>query len=329
MTLLSDILLIIDLYSGDTPTQAEFQALWDGGARVLIIKSSMGFGDDSNVQQVFTWAKAIGFVVGIFHWLDGTATVASQLTRFSKWIDLLQPDFVGVDHEQYWADWQKYWDWCYYHTIPFSQVPILSPTVIDNVAKSFLTQLHIKYPKLYILLYTAHWFSSFDPGMASWIKNWPLWDADYTEWKGENTVFTTMDAFTLSVNTMENVKPILPDGALGCVVHQIGTTKLPGTNNYWDIDIFHGNLAQLKAVIAAGITFPVVLPPPQPIVIATYKVICTALNVHNAPNADAASRIGYLVYGDVRDVYQMSGVWGDYGNNHWFNTSAPYCTRIK
>ena len=107
----------------------------------IVIKTSMGYGDDIGVLQAYTWARQLGFIVGLYHWIDGTALVSSQVTRFSKWIDALKPDFTAMDHEQWWSDWNQYWLYCA-NKLTYDQVKKLPPTTIDSVASGFMNSIN-------------------------------------------------------------------------------------------------------------------------------------------------------------------------------------------
>ena len=255
-----DVVKIVDIYSGNNVTYDELVQLWFGGFRGIQIKSSMGWGDDVNVQKVFDWAKRIGFLVGIYHWIDGTNGPDAQVVRFSKWIDILHPDWVAGDHEQWWADWDKYFQWAL-NKISFNEVPWLSAAVIDHVGFSFMKAIKTLYPKLYAQLYTSIWFSSCDPNMKNWISVFSGWYADYTKWSGHKQKFLTWDAFNVSIQTMQSKKIALPDGATTCDVEQIGTAELPGLQGEWDIDIFRGTLDDFKAKLSGTYVPPIVIPP--------------------------------------------------------------------
>lgn len=278
------------------------------------MKVSMGFGDDINVSQTFNWAKQIGFLVGIYHWIDGTNTVDAQVARLSKWIDLLHPDWVAGDHEQWWSDWNKYFQWAL-KKIPFNEVPWLSSATIDHVGLYFMQKIKAKYPKQYVQLYTSAWFSACDLGMKNWIGAQNGWYADYTKWTGHKQKFLTWDDFNASIQMMQDKKITLPAGATTCDVEQIGVAQLPDLWGEWDIDIFRGTLDEFKAKIAGTYVPPIPIPP---VPVMKYWVT-NLLGTYSRTNAswNTGKNVKYYAYHTNLDVLTDDKTWCKLADGTW------------
>jgi hypothetical protein len=242
----------------------------------------MGCGDDPDVSQTVTWARQLGYLVGLYHWFDGTQTVANQLARVAKWVDLLHPDFVSIDHEQFWADWAEYWKYVD-GLMTINQIKHLTDVQCDKV-HDLLLGLQKKYPALYLMLYTGSWFSGFNPSMAKWIASVNLWVSSYKYYTpdADMTIGSAAELQTYC-QWLVSHPPYLPVGATKWVLHQSTSSAIfPGTlSGPWDISYYGGSLEQFKALIG-NITPPVVIPPvvPPTPTFTKYKVTASAIMVH-------------------------------------------------
>lgn len=312
----------IDGYDGNNITYDDLRQLRNAGADICVYKSSMGWGDGARVAETVQWAKDLGFITAIYHWLDGTNTAQAQFLRFKKWIDLTNPDFVATDSEQWWADWAKYWQWAY-GQIPMSQVPQLTDAQIDSVATGFLNKIKTAYPNLYNTLYTAKWFEGFDEPMRNWISQYPLWVASYPTYPDQN--FGTWSEFQTYLNWLQIQQPVMPTGAISYDLWQpTGRAYFPPTlYGPWDINIFKGTRQQFIEKIHT----PVPPIPPPPPVDEVYMVKVTWLTVHSGPST-SYPKVEWLPMNTVKTVTQKSGTFGMFEVGHWMNCSSTYCKKI-
>jgi GH25 family lysozyme M1 (1,4-beta-N-acetylmuramidase) len=279
-------------------TLAKLQKLYAAGARILVVKSSMGFGDDPKVVERVSWGQQLGFVTGIYHWIDPTNTAQAQVDRFSKWIKQLNPDFGSGDHEQWWADWDKYEAW-QGSKIANSDVPQLVANQIDSVARSFMAGIKASFPKFFNFIYTGQWFDEHDPSMQSWIGQYPGWFASGDKYNGPHQ-YTSWDPFYDYLNKLSSYNPLLPQGATKCTLLQFtGAAHLPGVDGTMDVNYFNGTEQQFRDLVHSEI---IINPPPA----TTTYLVTSPSGVYIREAADASSpKVKWVANGTQVSVIQI------------------------
>jgi GH25 family lysozyme M1 (1,4-beta-N-acetylmuramidase) len=259
----------VDIYSQTNVTLTMLQTLKNMGATFVVVKASMGWGDDPKVMLYTTLVKQTGLKLGIYHWADNTNTIVAQVTRFSNLINQIKPDFIAIDDEQWWNDWAK-WDQAINHLIPWSEVPRETPTKINSISHGIMDLVHANFPKLWFWHYTGKWFGDeYCPLLWQWVNEYPTFLAEYMDygWPVELT-FTTKETLQSYIDLVP--APILPQGNTNWTARQIsGRAKLPGISARQDLDVFNGTADEFVFRIGNPNVTP---PPPPPPSTANYKV---------------------------------------------------------
>jgi hypothetical protein len=162
--------------------------------------------------------------------------------------------------------------------------------------------------------------------MQYWIKDFPVWDASYTNWGAPDLHFKDWYAFNHYIAGLESQEPWPIIGAAGYDMWQVtGSAYLPDLNGPWDIDVVKMTKEQFLAKIHG--TIPPVQPPVQPPVKEVYMVIVSYLTVRAGPGTQF-SAVAWLPQHEIKTIIQKQGVWGMYAPGYWINISSNYCQKI-
>lgn len=154
-------------------------------------------------------ARAEGVpLVGCYYWNDPLVSAQAQIDNFSRLIDAEKPDFIGIDIEQWWANWALYEGYIR-GANPLSAVPVKSPQAISENAKWVCYGVKQRFPEMKLLPYTSQSFVTRWAAPVStwlgiygdrWVASWP----DY----GKKVYYASWEE--LKAYPGEGVKPALP-----------------------------------------------------------------------------------------------------------------------
>jgi GH25 family lysozyme M1 (1,4-beta-N-acetylmuramidase) len=258
----------IDCYSETYISLPMLQAFKSLGGTFVVLKASMGWGNDPAVIKNASLVKQANLKLGLYHWSDPTNTADVQAIRFGNLIEQLKPDFASLDNEQWWSNWDEFW-LASEKKIPWSDVDRAAPATINSVSKSILNSIHTRFPDLWLWHYTANWFiDAFCPQLLTWINAYPTWLAQYVD-ANWTTGLTFVDKQSLEFFVNLLTAPRLPSGNTDWTSWQVsGRTKLPGIAARQDFNVFNGD----EVEFISNIGHLVLPPPPPPSQIVKYVV---------------------------------------------------------
>jgi GH25 family lysozyme M1 (1,4-beta-N-acetylmuramidase) len=302
----------IDVYSGTNLTLAMLQALRNIGMTFVVVKASMGWGPDPKVVQYSNLVKQAGLKLGLYHWSDNTNTAQAQAARFSALAVQLQPDFISLDDEQWWNDWEQFWQACN-GQIPWSAVDVEPGSHISAVSKGIMDTVHASLPNLWFWHYGANWFiNAYCLQSLAWINDYPMWLAEYTDYNW-NQGMTFGDRESLESYLAMLDHPVLPAGCAAWTVWQIsGRAKLPGVSARQDLNIFNGTATDFAAMCVMPPP-PVPPPPPPPATVRYYVSNASGTYIQPNPSWYGAGRyIAHDAQIDVDEIGSVPGWWKVY-----------------
>jgi len=243
---------VVDLSEFNIMVQADFDGLKAAGVVAVIIRFSSGAGYlDPRAAVYVAMARRSGLMVGGYHWYDPTIPVTPQETFFGSLIAKFAPDFVGLDVEQWWLDWDA-WYAALMGKLDWSKVAKLAGATISNGAQQFMTFLKSKWRAL---LYTeAYVVQEYSPQMSAWIGTVDCWIASYI--KLALVPHTWADIWIVISNL--GAGPLLPAGLKQAALWQFSSGfGEPGNSGRldWSVDLV-GWLT--------GAAVPQPAPPPAP-----------------------------------------------------------------
>ena len=266
-------------------SHVDFASLKSAGYDFVIIKASQGINIfDSMYQTHYKNAKAVGLIIGAYHFQDADYDGYKQYNFFKSCINGTNPDFYALDIE----DLNKSW----------------TATQINNVAKAFM--LSVDKPTL---LYTRPEFIlEHSPQMVSWIVNYPNWVAYYGPLEQHKECL---------LNEVPSQAPFPYWSPLGW---PFKTTKwwqwsgdcytVKECDGAMDLNTYDGTLDDLKAWCGPTTVLP--NPPPIPPVTVS-GLVATALQNMNIRSGPSISNpiVGSLNKGVAQTVLDINGndVW--------------------
>ena len=186
-------------------------------------------------------ARNAGKITALYFWHDPIQSPSYQLGRFVNDIEKFKPDFIVLDIEQYWKDWNQYTAYLQ-GKLAQKSMKVFTSKEISNSALAVMKGL-APYGKL--AAYTAPWFiNSWSPDMLAWLPNYDYFGAQYVDY-GKAVYKATAEQFTgiLNGKTMS-----LPKGVKTWKLWQYSSRMiLPTTSAPLDCDVFNGTLDELKA----------------------------------------------------------------------------------
>jgi lysozyme len=219
----------------------DWDLLKSKGVEFAIVKATQGnYSTDPKLVEYVKEAHAAGMIVGAYHWCDPTVAADEQAQYFLDNINDLAVDFVAVDVEQQWADWNEWKN---------RQVTkLLTPQKISDTASRIIAAWKAKL-KTPIVVYTRTSFvEEFAKPMGGWLAKFPLWLAYYPYKAG--VVRTAWDIF-LTEYKPQITGPTLPSGCTQWTFWQFtgGKFILPGVDTAVDVNYFNGTLDDLKVFV--------------------------------------------------------------------------------
>lgn len=270
-----------------------------------ISKASMGGGYDAQCDASVAQTREAGLLLGLYHWLDPTASITRQLNLFCAKIDLHNPEMIWVDIEQCWSNWARFWDYIY-KRCSWANVPKYTDNQITNFASAFMSQLKARYPSKYIGVYTGKWFvDAYAPSLSSILSQYRLWLAAYiTSYSGP----ADLERFMAVIDDAGTRSPILPRGCSSWDVWQITSgikvEGLIGGNGPVDLNVTRLNKAEFVDECANGVVPPVVPPTTWTVKTTGWRV----LFIRNGPGT-IYTKVGALPYESIVEVCENQNGW--------------------
>lgn len=171
--------LIIDVSKWNFPV--DYPLLKAEGVQAILVKSGGSGYDDPKAAIHVAQVKAAGLHLGLYYWIDPLCDGQTQAGHLNRQIAMWKPDFVVGDNEQWWADWDKWYQFRMGER-PASDVPVIPPRQIDRVARNFFANVqHINR-----MHYTSTGFiSTYTPNSKAWINDYALHLAQYHKTGGD------------------------------------------------------------------------------------------------------------------------------------------------
>lgn len=251
-------------------------------------------------------ARDSRMVTGLYHWHDPIQSVQWNLDQIEEYDRRINPDLWAMDIEQWWASWPLWWQ-AVYKKIGWDQVPRISPDKINSHAYKVVMGAK-EITNKFTLSYSALWFiKQYAPKLAEWLKDEPLWLADYSKF-GNTTRRLTWEQMLALPEVYSTGAYYKPAGVKMELVHQFTDRIIaPCQANKLDFNIFFGSRDYLDELVEKK----AIPQPPQPVDEPIYKARVTAyraLNVRSAPTIP--SRIlGTLPKGHIVEVWEEQGSW--------------------
>lgn len=214
--------------------QTPYTQLKANGVEFCVVKGDQAASTSNHIAL----AKQAGMIVGEYFWHDPTLSATAQAADFLTDCAANKPDFVFLDVEQWWSDWNKWSQWIYQHTITQAQVPVMSAIAISNSAKTIMEQMTIGL-QCPVGLYSAKWFiDGYAPGIATWLCDYPFWVASYIT---EAVHTATWDE--IKAGPPYGTNPTMPSRVACWFMWQWSShKKLPTTGETIDLNMFPGTL---------------------------------------------------------------------------------------
>lgn len=151
--------------------EMDYQALVDGGVKVLVAKCSQGLFSDHAFKKHYAGALSVGLKFAAYHWDDPILPVAKAVKVIKETLaGKPEISFIAIDVEQYWANWAE---WAR-HRI----VHVLPPRRISDHARAVAVGIaNLDIP---VWIYTRMTFiRDHAMPMWNWVQKYPLWLARY------------------------------------------------------------------------------------------------------------------------------------------------------
>lgn len=164
-------------------TKVDWGLLRNEGVCGAIVKCGQDLREDKMFRIHAGGARAAGMVVGAYHWFDPLFNPLDQahaVTKIVQWSGSAI-DFVAVDVEQFWADWNE---WTLARQGKGTITKIIPGKAISERARAMCAKLRSSLPGKKVVVYTRKTFvEDWAPQMAAplggWMDGYGLWLAWY------------------------------------------------------------------------------------------------------------------------------------------------------
>ena len=231
--------MILGIDIGPYITVTDFNVMKAGGVEFCIIKLTQGNSiTNKKAADEAKRAKDAGMIVGLYHWCDPIKTPdAYQVDFFLSKAYGLPYDFVAADVEQYWASWLEW---------PNNITSILSPTRIENNARTILEEMKASQSKPVVIYTRKSFIDDYARGMLTWINQWPIWAARWLYNAGNvATNWQTVRTFYMPQADTSLIWPVNPKSWFW--QWSGDRFRCPGADIAIDMNLFLGTLDELKA----------------------------------------------------------------------------------
>lgn len=260
----------VDISSYQSGYKLNFQDMVNNGIGFVVIKGGQGSYTES------LWNKAIQGnvpVKALYFWDDPTLSTNFKMQLVTPDMDKYKPDFVALDVEQWWSNWDQYFS-AISGTIPWASVSKITPDKISSSALDMMNTITTLYPNTKVVMYTGEWFiRAYAQPINKWINKYPLWLANYTVTAKKNYTYAEINAqpdmsrTPLQIAYKNSSDPNLKYyydtfSADSYKFWQYSSSIIfPGESYQLDTNIYNGTLDELK--IWCGLSIPPVTPPPS------------------------------------------------------------------
>jgi GH25 family lysozyme M1 (1,4-beta-N-acetylmuramidase) len=225
--------------------QQNYPLMKENGCRFVVVRAGQNDFYDDKVDAHALVAKHAGLIVGLYFWFDPCAQANVQAEFFQEKIDLIKPNFVCVDAEQWWSQWDQ-WEEAIAGKRAWSLLSKLDPSRISDVYYKAMTWLETRND--FVMLYTGAWFmSGYSPRMLEWASQKKLWLADYSYIVQNNIHNVNWDKFQA---LLEDLPGLDVAGMYGdnLILHQFtSSTIFPGIVYNTDVNkVTTSNVEYLK-----------------------------------------------------------------------------------
>ncbi len=203
--------------------------LVEHGLDFAVIKGNQGIYTINHVKG----ARDAGVKkVGLYFWHDPIMKPGTQLSYFSNSTGIHKPDFIALDLEQYWRNWNQYFGWLKDHNIRVDT--FTSQQISDNaqaVAEG-LAALGLPF-----LVYTAQWFcDEWSPDIYQWLPEYKLWWANYVDWGQAKYKISWQDFETFPAISVQK-EPKMPNDLRWTAWQFTSRWIYPGQRYPWDTNL--------------------------------------------------------------------------------------------
>ncbi len=233
---------------------------WDlfarSGVRFVFIKATQGnYYTDPSCQKHLTGATVAGIIPALYHWCDPLVPADLQADYFYRVVEVSNCRAVALDIEQHWSDWKEWPDKVTKH---------IPPKQISGICCEIAARLKQKLSIPLIIYTRTSFLKEYAPSSVDWIKEYPLWLAQYPYLKGSiktswQDILDRWQDLQLRKNPLRS--PDLPPKCARWTFWQFSGDKfiLPGAKGFLDLNWFNGTQVDLYAFFS--FTPP---PPPAP-----------------------------------------------------------------
>ncbi len=225
-----------------------WEPLLRAGVRFAIMKASQGsYGRDPSTATHVRNARQGGLICGIYHWFDPGCSAESQLTNLKMAVAELDFDFLALDVEQYWQNWDDN-----QRNKPENH---FSSQHISRRSLEMAQLMRQTWRKPVVVYTRASFVREFAPDMSHWLGQFPLWMAHYPYPTGR----VSLSWETLKQHYAPTIRnPLLPAGCPTWKFWQFSGDKfiLPGLNVPLDLDFFQGSLQDLQDWLGQARSLP-------------------------------------------------------------------------
>lgn len=218
-------------------SSVDWQRLAEAGVQFAIVKAAQsGYGRDQYRISHLKQAAAAGLVCGVYHWFDPGSDPQAQLVNITHAISGLDFQFLALDVEQYWRDWDP--------SLRSDNSNHYPGRVISDGSRSLAEKMRRDW-QMPVLIYTRTSFvNEYAPEMNEWLPDWPLWLAHYPY----NRSRVSLSWQTLKQQYVPSIGgPTLPATCKTWSFWQFSGDKflLPGSQTALDLNFFNGSRGQL------------------------------------------------------------------------------------
>ena len=223
------------------------------GVEFAMVKATQGdYLRDASLERHVIEARSAGLTCGVYHWSDPLRPDEAQVSFFLSFIRTLPFQFLCLDVEQYWGDWNKWSNQFAASTSGkrkgarrVAAAPRISPSRISQNARTVATLIRKEYPEKRLVIYTRTSFVlEYARPMLRWLPEYPLWLAQYPYWRDLSNTINWSDLYA-KIDQPHAIPR--PTGCPPWTFWQCSGDHftLPGISSRPDVNVFRGDRAEL------------------------------------------------------------------------------------
>lgn len=261
----------------------------------IIIKATQGnYGIDPMAKNHYAGASSLSWKpkIGFYIWHDPMVSAQAEFNTYMNFTANMPHDFVAVDLEQYWQNWDEFNAYVKYGT-PIKT--IISPSLISSSTKQLCALLdNIGKP---VIVYTGAAFVFYRAAPAmSWLVKYPLWYAQYydslSNQSSDKLIQTNFDLYKLTYPKN------YPESLKNPIMWQVSsTTTIPKQPDHFDFNVFLGSDSDFEDMSRwtnSGVY--------------KMKVKSWWLTVRSGPSI-SYKRIRFIIMGTIVSIYEEKNGW--------------------